>query len=314
MLWVIAVAKFETIPVIATSQTIGPFTSIFDTICTNFFLNTFKLIQIRELSDSASMEHLRKKLRYPIKLTGLDGAESTFCISKSLADALYTSLPLKVLRSQIEKKKSNVLIGIALHEHDHSAMHTAKMRGAMRAIAKRFPSARFLLIPHIISDKGEWDLRYMKIITRDIHTSRVLLPNELTLLHYHAPEQIVKSLGAVCDICITSRYHGLVFAMSSNTPCISIIQNPYQFQKNFEYNRIYFGKYASFFVEDANTNKFLESIINKVSCIIEHKKLLQNFLHNRHIHLQFVNDRTTLKIYRIICSLLRSKLRYDIDQ
>ena len=82
---------------------------------------------------------------------------------------------------------------------------------------------------------------------------------------------------------ISSRYHGLVFALSSNIPVLAINYDNYYTMKNNAILSIYFKNLKKYSV---NYNKIvLFSILNKVKYIINNRKQISLALESKNKNL-----------------------------
>lgn len=223
---VIAIAKLYKKQIILTSQTIGPIHKI-DWLCSFIFLNAPQFIAIRaktnKLTDFANTGIFRKKIIHMI-------------------DSAYT-LPYK--KNLMIKHKKTISIGLSLHSwKGHEEMCQELIEKTLLTVSKKYKIS-ITLIPHHLMSGGEGpDIEFMKSIVRMLPSSvKVIIPDySQALSNYICPASYIKTLTSQTDLVLASRYHGLVFALSSNVPAISINYDRYYVLKNNGFLQFYWDK------------------------------------------------------------------------
>lgn len=223
-LLVITVAYTFDIPVILTSQTIGPFSSWIDSTLTALVLNTVKIITLRVTTDSQQKQLRAIGIRNPLVMHSLDAAYS---LPKTKTPA-HSILP---------RKKNSVRIGISLHERGKNAtLLESLLISMLTALQNEHRHIELLLLPHILDAKQNWDTEFMQRITANVDPKISILSPSYTTLVQNRSEiaGLIKAYTSTCDVVISSRYHSLIFALSENIPCISLVDGEYQTMKNAE--------------------------------------------------------------------------------
>lgn len=259
---VLLVAKLFKIKVILTSQTLGPFNK-FDLIIAQFLLGQAQLIGIRSKIDNLSIF-------------------SQLNISQTKLVSMLDSAYVPQSTSTKTKNKNYFRIGLSLHQWKSTNSKTKHlMKALLKKIKSQYP-VRLILIPHHISqNKKGTDIDYMKsIMTPPSLTSKKSWAKICyKFANHHSPNKLVKAVTAKVDLLITSRYHGLVFALSQNIPTIAINYDQYYKNKNigilemiYENN---FGKYTVDFSDKKNKSDFSTKVSFLLKNNAKEKKKLQ---------------------------------------
>jgi polysaccharide pyruvyl transferase WcaK-like protein len=222
-------------PVIMTSQTIGPFSSWIDAKLAYAVLNRVESIVLREFSGQQRDELRRNGLTGPEILNSLDAA---FFLERHPR-----------LEQQDEFQRSKVLrIGLSVHE---SRRNSAKIRQLLQNflpnIAHQEGVIELLLLPHVLTQKRDRDEKFMSEVVDGLPDSvKIIAPNYYELVDKSADIPVaIKAATASCDVVVTSRYHGVIYALSENVPVLTIVGGRYQCMKNVEALRHVFEQKAT---------------------------------------------------------------------
>lgn len=233
--------------VILTSQTIGPFTFI-DTLCTGIILNLCKKISIRE---PAITQHSLWKygVIFP-KVTSTTDAATT--LSKK------TSFHLR-------HTKKKLRIGLSLHEWQSYSQQLIDTVVSLINALSTSQSIEVILIPHVITKSmDDFDSKFMRKIIKKLSPKiKVVIPTYNQLMKSSVePASTFKSLTSEVDVLISSRYHGLVFALSTNTPCIGFLMDEYYDKKNKSLYEWYYPKenISAFFIDLNSKNSTVKNV------------------------------------------------------
>lgn len=212
--------------IILTSQTIGPFTLV-DRLCATPFFNLCKKISIREPGIK------RYSLwKYGIFLPQVTSApDAAAALSKKTS---YTLRPTKRLR-----------IGLSLHSWQSYNQKLADIVVSLLNSLSKSRSIELVLIPHVITkNMNEFDSGYMQKIVGKVNPKiKVVSPTYNQLMRSSVePATTFKSLTSQVDILLSSRYHGLVFALSTQTPCIGFLMDEYYNRKNQSLFKWYYSE------------------------------------------------------------------------
>ena len=191
-----------------TSQTIGPF-NWFDRWLANVFLRLSDVIVLRGQS---------KPLPWKT-FVGLDAAYD---------------LPL--LSTPVFPKKSakTLRIGLSVHEWQNFGPKLSQVVVAALTELSKTQAIELVVLPHVFThDVGTWDPGYMAAITRQLPVAiKITTVSAQEILRAAEPTVFVKTSTAELDLLIATRYHGLVFALSSNVPVMTFGLDDYYVEKN----------------------------------------------------------------------------------
>lgn len=181
------------LPVVATSQTIGPFTED-DRRLFAQHVQTVRYWSVRDAQWSAE----------ELKSCGA-------ACQVAPDDALV--LPYKV-----PKVEGDIKVGLSLRDRDDARIDGA-VKEMLAAIGKR---ANVFHIPHLFTRSGGYDADAMAR----------KFPGQPFHLNVDGRSDIaVKSLTAAMDLVITTRYHGAVFSATTNVPCVALFIDGYYERK-----------------------------------------------------------------------------------
>jgi polysaccharide pyruvyl transferase WcaK-like protein len=247
----IIIARLYKIPVILTSQTIGPITNRFHKFILSWVLNLVKFIGVRDKSESI-LQLEKLEISFPEIIYMPDDA--TY-LDSSASESL---LPLV--------KNPHVKIGLSLHHwlpDDND-----KMSELMTGISRDFPDAHFYLIPHGFDDKNGIDVKFMLDVTNNIPKDRV---HKFLFEDLYKKEDIlktsilIKNITSGMDILLTTRYHGLIFALSTNIPVIALNYDHYCQIKNKGALNLYLKNMDEYYLDYHDfSSKNLTPLISRI--------------------------------------------------
>jgi polysaccharide pyruvyl transferase WcaK-like protein len=249
---IIAIATIQNKEIILSSQTIGPFNTI-DNIISSLSLLPVKSIGIRGASHKSPL---------PISLP------SRFY---HMLDAAHT-LPINTDYPIPKKHKNFIRIGLSLHQWKHSDRFMSHISDAINIVSKNY-SLEVVLLPHVITNNPKsWDLGYMltnlklnksiKVIVPDISKLQQSKPN---------PANAIKMLTSTADLNICTRYHGIIFSLSSSIPVITFVADNYYSSKNKGALEIYYRQgsenyfFSSKHIKPIRLVKMINNIIKNIN-------------------------------------------------
>lgn len=256
--------------IIMTSQTIGPLEGV-DKLLGRYFLNLPSLIVLREDVDEGS----RPLGEYGIAKPKIAG----------MLDAAY-NLPV----SDVYKlpKKRCLRIGLSIHQLEDDEHEVAEMvRDTIIDLARTY-KLEIVVIPHIIVKDSVkiWGRWYMKNIINHLPSGiKIIMPkySEIVVTR-KCPESLIKSMTAQCDLMIVTRYHGLIFSLSTNTPVVAIAKGQYYLHKDREALRFLYGEDIDNYLVNMGDNDPLFELKEKVLVLVknlESEKLKMHELNNK---------------------------------
>jgi polysaccharide pyruvyl transferase WcaK-like protein len=203
--------------VILSSQSIGPFT-LFDTVISTIILNLSKEIGLREIITN----------KYPLSKYGIFLPR----IHSDVDAATHISANT---RYALSNQPTYFRIGLSLHDWKSYGSHIEQATlNVIKAIHSKQP-VELVLIPHVFTtDMRQFDMRFMlQLIKRVSKNINVIIPSyeELTQSATE-PASTIKTLTSSVDVLISTRYHGLVFALATNTPVVGFHLDAYYNHKN----------------------------------------------------------------------------------
>lgn len=211
--------------VILTSQTIGPIQSI-DRLFSLLILNIPLLITLRENSIKKTL------LKYGIFKPMIKGE----------LDAAYN---LPIYSTYKLPAKKTFRIGVSIHPwKNYEETLIRSVAQTLNKISKN-KKIEVVFIPHIITNgNDEWDILYMKKLKALLENNiRVIEPMYGDIIGSAIePAITIKFLTSATDLLITSRYHGIIFASSSNVPFLTFKMDEYYNIKNSKIIKILFKK------------------------------------------------------------------------
>jgi len=168
-------------------------------------------------------------------------------------DALFI-LPTRL--NEYRKKDDHVIrVGLSLHEW---SVDEAELRQQLCALATMSPDMCFVLIPHVFGPPGKGDLEFMQRVISKIDPSSI---KTFTLPHIEEESSIRQLVEAVTretaqiDLMIATRYHAIVFALSSGIPTVACFGDEYYRIKNEGVLDMFFGNSQTYAFDLRATKK-----------------------------------------------------------
>lgn len=226
--FIIATARLFGKKVILTSQTIGPLTGL-DWWFGVFFLNWVQVIGIRAQTTARNVFSSFGLFR-PRILSMLDAAYSL-----PLQNFSLTTLP---------PPKNTFRLGLSVH---HWAGYEREIMTVVSEAISQLASQNSLelvVIPHhITADSKDDDVSFMRELVERLPQEVIVheIDYAATLSQLPAPALVYKAMTAAVDLMLTTRYHGLIFALSANVPTVSFLLDPYYEVKNTEALKYAYG-------------------------------------------------------------------------
>ncbi|MEK7103161.1 MAG: polysaccharide pyruvyl transferase family protein [Patescibacteria group bacterium] len=258
--FIIVLASLYSIPIVMTGQTIGPFTKRLHSIVLGFFLNYVLFIGVRDNEYSSNQ----------LKALGVHKPRVVVMPD----DATL----LEVLNNQELIVHSGINVGLSLHE---GAENFDALREAITALSEMNPQIHFYLIPHYFDEKNSFDILSMQEVVASIDSERVHLIDFLTLFDKESINTIpqrVKAMTSQMDILIATRYHGIIFALSSGVPVVAVNYDEYYAAKNNGALGQYFGSHEAYSIEYKHIDSRV--FLNAVNYVLSHQNELN--LHLQH--------------------------------
>ncbi|KKS43547.1 hypothetical protein A3H03_03200 [Candidatus Kuenenbacteria bacterium RIFCSPLOWO2_12_FULL_42_13] len=211
---ILLLAKMLDKPVIATGQTIGPISNLRDSLLIKIILRHIDRFVLRDRKFSIST--IPKSNQYRKR------------ISFSVDDAYFLEYMSDLDISGVVTM-GTFNIGISLRDWDSDDLY-AKVLLALNHLAKNSgKKLKIYLIPHIFDKDNRCDLEKM----RNIFVGKIdceIVPITYQIISESPsgrPEEVVHALTGLMDIVISSRYHGIIFALSQNIPVVGVYENDY---------------------------------------------------------------------------------------
>ena len=258
-LFIIVAAKIFGKKVILTSQTIGPFNYI-DWFFALMFINSTHVIGLREPKRRSyiSMGIIKKDV-------------------VNMLDSAYF-LPSSI-QYVVPQKKHTIRIGLSLHKwKTHTAYDIAKiLHSAFKKLVNSY-DVEFVLIPHLLFVENN-DTHFMQEIVNEISLPHVISKKEEELFSQgEYPECKIKKLTGSVDVLFTSRYHGIVFALSQNIPVLSLEYGPYYERKNSAALSLVYGSKTEKYIANLHSSSVGNDIYDKSCYLIKNNQQEKNML------------------------------------
>ncbi len=268
---ILGVAKFCDKPVFLASQSIGPF-SWLDRQFAIRLLDAAQIIILREPTDFTKLELQRQGLTKPEILKSVDAAYF---------------LPLS--QQSVPHHNSAFRIGLSLHSRaDNLAKLKVLIELACHELLLHHPKIELVLIPHILNEKGDYDLAEMKSILTDLPKEiQVMLPNfSKAAKSSISIAEVVKAYTSNCDLIISSRYHGLIFGLSLAIPCIALSDGKYQIMKNSAALQFGFGHQFQKYLVNVQAASAQNDIVTTLNWVLTHTEQIHQQLKTQNQKLQ----------------------------
>ncbi len=220
--------------IVLTSQSIGPFKPV-DSVVTHLLMKSARIIGVRE----------DKNTQF-----------------RPMLDIAYSELKKPTQR---KKRNNKPVVGLSLHPLANNGLEDISIFGIrlIRTLSVKC-DCTFIFIPHLLGGKNYGD----RALFARIHKA---VGNQIKLAHIdHAdPVSSVQKATAGTDLLISTRYHGLVFALSQNVPVVSVISDSYYDLKNSQLLKLVYKKKAHLYTIDLRKGSAYENVIPTVQSIIE---------------------------------------------
>lgn len=198
-----------------------------------------------------------------------------------MLDAAYT-LPASI---KTTKKSNTVVIGLSLHAWQGQELAVTKLlRHTLHTLAKNH-SLRVLLIPHhLLPNADSPDTVYMQKVLHPLSSKITITQPSVQELQKKQSKtaQYIKQLTADVDLLITSRYHGIIFACSTNVPTVALNYDHYYSIKNNGALQTFYGDNFTQYCVSSNPSGAYTDLLHKTQLILKHlhkeKKILR--IHN----------------------------------
>ena len=277
----IFIAKLYGKKVILTGQSVGPITRISLKYILYFALNAADYIGIREKKLSLKTIDILK-IKKDIVHFNYD-------------DALFWQVNTK--QKTISKKVVN--LGISLHDPKNVKI-TMEMSEFLAKILRKYKNLNLFVIPHMIDSKDDQDISFALSITRRLNSKRIKVVDfkYLNKIKGSTYANKIRSITAKMDLIVASRYHGLVFAVSSLVPCLAInYDDDYYRGKNTGFLETVTGQYKDFVIDFRHIKS--DYILSKFNKIYLNQKVIsvsfRNFLNKAYEE----DKKTKNLIYRL---------------
>jgi polysaccharide pyruvyl transferase WcaK-like protein len=249
--------------IILTSQTIGPFSGI-DRILVPLFLNMPRTILLREVSHSSSL------LKYGILRPKVGG----------MVDSAYTLS--KKSKYILPRKKTSLRIGVSIHSWMGYEQKIAKTTLDVLDRLSKSKKIEVVMIPHLIdkTHREGWDIDFMNKLSRKLPKG-ILITNLIYDKLIGTSSELastIKFLTSEVDLLISSRYHGLVFALSENVPCIAFSTDKYYKLKNAKLLEQFYGERRKRYIVYLNGEQSSEEIFKLVEAVVADLRREKNYL------------------------------------
>lgn len=276
----IIIAKLYGKKVILTSQSLGPISKFNHKIILHFILNKVDYLGIRDKNFSVKT----------IKMLGINKSLVHF----NYDDALFWQSTNK----PNSKHNKFVNIGISLHDPKNAKI-TSEIADFLSKLANKYQKINFFIIPHMFDSNNGYDVKYAHFIMKGVKNSKIKIIDHKYLKTNKASfaKQIRKISGKM-DMIVASRYHGLVFAISSQIPFLAInYDGNYYKGKNSGLVEIFTQKYKDFVVDFSNIKS--DYILSKFNKIYSQRQVISQNLRNLLVKAHDENKKTKNSIYRL---------------
>jgi len=165
------------------------------------------------------------------------------------------------------KQRKEVVIGLSLHElKKFNKNETVSFAVRLIYTLSIKNDCSFVFIPHVSTDIAIYKLIHKQVGNR---ISLAAVDN-----------QVASMLSEIqkIDLLISSRYHGLVFALSQNIPSVSIVADSYYDLKNTNLLETVYDEKAHKYSLDLRHGTEYEKIIPKLNTLIDNVAIEKNRL------------------------------------
>jgi len=280
----VLISKLYGRQVILTSQSIGPIIEFGHKIILRFILNTVDYIGVRDKSFSYQT----------LRLLGINPRLIHF----NYDDALFWLTNIN--KNLKNENKSFFRLGLSLHDPNNNKI-TNELTDLVSKFIKKYKNIKIYLIPHMFTTQDGHDIKYMAEISQKIISNRIEVANYEYLKKMPRQWSLAKKIRSISgkmDFVIASRYHGLVFALSSQTPCLAInYDNDYYKGKNTGLIETLNRKPGDFIVDFGHIKS--DYMLSKFTKIYSQRNRIQEKLRNYLIKAYEQDKKTKDCIYRL---------------
>lgn len=212
--FMILLARMYGLPVIVTSQTVGPITHWFHGFVLRVTLNRVDCIGVRDRAYSTEV----------LKRHAIVSPEIRYMPDDALCFDRQDVPPASVSQREIR-------VGLCLHEWGSDTEYLAEL---LRQLHNRMGDVYYYIIPHHFGLRAGIDDEFMMQLTKHINPERVI---PCSFAHLIAKSKVsvchaIRERIADMDIVLSTRYHGIIFALDSAVPAFGLNYDTYYETKN----------------------------------------------------------------------------------
>lgn len=210
---IVLLARMLGKPVIATGQTLGPISNLTDALLIRVILRNIDRFVLRDRKFSISTIPKSNQCRNRI--------------SFSVDDAYFLEYMSGLdIGGVVTKNTFN--IGVSLRDWDSDELYSKTLLALNHLVKNSGKRLKIYLIPHILDEDNKCDLEKMRnVFDGKINCEIVSVTYQMISELDGRPEEAIHALTGLMDMVISSRYHGIIFALSQNVPVIGIYENDY---------------------------------------------------------------------------------------
>lgn len=266
--------------IILSSQTIGPITKQIHTLILGKVLSKADYFGVRDTE--FSFEQL-KRLGVSKKI-----------IHFNFDDALLWR------SNKIESRGNNINLGVSLHDPNNKDL-SGQLKMFIKQVYYRYEHLNIYLIPHFLDSKDNYDIKFMSKLTKDLKSKRIKVIDYKFLSKSNRNTEIaekIRQITSKMDLVIASRYHGIVFGLSTAAPCLAInYDKDYYHAKNTGLIKQFY-KNTGEFVVDFNDIKS-DYMLSKFDYLIANQKKLSKQLSAKLKEIYDQDKKTKNSVYRL---------------
>lgn len=275
----IVISKLYGKKVILTSQSLGPINKLSHKIILRFVFGIVDYIGLRDTNFSYKT----------INMLGVDKSKVCF----NYDDALFWLAKQNV--KSIQNKFVNV--GISLHDPKNDET-TKEIVDFLSEMSEKHKEIKIHFIPHVLDSNNNYDVKYANEIASNLNLGSVYIADSKHLDSKKATAEQIRQITGKMDLIIASRYHGLVFAMSSQIPFLSInYDNDYYKGKNTGLIKVFTKKYRDYVIDFRHIKS--DYMLSKFSKIYRNRRKIQDELNGFIKRANEENKKTKDSIYRL---------------
>lgn len=126
----------------------------------------------------------------------------------------------------------------------------------------------------------------MEEVVADLPPSiRIITPDYYSHTPLSELSQVMKGLTSTCDLVVSSRYHGVIFALSESVPTLAIVGNTYQHMKNSEALKFVFGSKWKQYLIDLRDQAAVSDALSAWTEILANKSAISKHVRSKNIKL-----------------------------